>query len=89
MSRKLTPNEMTLTQQDLAFKQAVVADVEARIKEILPRLVTAIIKDELSEWIDETVIAVNEQDEAIARLTQAVFPTIGATDANPTDPDVR
>lgn len=89
MSRHLTPKEITLTQQDLAFKQAVVSDVEARIKEILPTLVTALIKDELSDWIDATVEAVNEQDAAIARLTHAVFPdTIGATDANPTDPDV-
>jgi len=85
----MTPKEMTLTQQDLAFKQAVLTDVEANIRAILPALVTACVNDELGAWIDEVVATVNAQDAAIASLIRVVAPAIeGATDEpDPTDTD--
>ena len=81
----MTPKEMTLTQQDLAFKQAVLTDVEAN----MPALVTACVNDELGAWIDEVVATVNAQDAAIASLIRVVAPAIeGATDEpDPTDTD--
>lgn len=66
----MTPNEMNLTQQDLAFKQAVVTDVETKVREILPALVTATIRDELDQWIDEIVETVNELELQLELLKQ-------------------
>lgn len=81
MSRPPTHHEINLTQQDLAFKQAVLTDVEARLREILPTLVGAVLKDEIGDFIEQTIHMVNNQEVHIGRLNDAVFPPIeGATD---------
>jgi hypothetical protein len=72
----MTPNEMNLTQQDLAFKQAVVTDVETKVREILPALVTATIRDELDQWIDEIVETVNELELQLEILKQKNSPAV-------------
>ena len=68
MERKMTPNEMKLTQQDLAFKQAVVADVEKKVKEILPALVTACIADIWAPFIEETIETINQLEVQVEIL---------------------
>ncbi len=73
MSRDLTPHEMNLNQQDIAFKQAVLSDVEERIKEILPELVVAVLKDHLDPWIDETVALINEHEHQLISLHKQIF----------------
>jgi hypothetical protein len=90
MSRDLNPEEINLTQQDIAYKQAVLTEVEAKIREILPSLVTACIDEQLGLWIDQTVEMVNRQEQVIVALTAAVFPqTEELPDADSTDPDVK
>ena len=85
--RKPTPKEMSLTKADIAFKEAIIEDVEFRVREIMPALVRAIIAEDLSGWIDEVVeqvniidVAVGSQNTAIAGLVRAVFPDLEPTE---------
>ena len=84
MSRHLTPQELNLTEADLSLKQAVLSDVETRIKEILPALVVAVLKDHLDPWIDETVAVINDHEHQLTSLHKQIV-LEGAPDADATE----
>lgn len=69
MSRILNDNEVKLTLADNAFKQAILTDVELRLRTILPELVAAVIHDELGTWHDEVVETINAHAELLKQLT--------------------
>jgi hypothetical protein len=66
--RKPTSKEMSLTKADLAFKNAVLEEVEMAVKTMLPDLVRAVLNDDLSVFIDATVESVNELESRVNRL---------------------
>jgi hypothetical protein len=70
MPRDMSHKEINLTQQDLAFKQALLTDVEAQIRDILPKLVTAIVNDEFGMFINDTIAAVNELEAKVNELEE-------------------
>jgi hypothetical protein len=59
---------MSLTKADLAFKNAVLEEVEMAVKTMLPDLVRAVLNDDLSVFIDATVESVNELESRVNRL---------------------
>jgi hypothetical protein len=70
VNRPLTLKEIQLTQQDLAFKQAVLTDVEAKVRDILPALVTACIAEIWEPFIDEVIETVNRLELQLEMLDQ-------------------
>lgn len=88
MPRPMTPQEMNLTQQDIAFKQMLLTEVEDLMKNIAPALFDALIETKLGQWIDDTVAVVNHLEERILRLeNQLNPPSEGATDDIPQPPE--
>jgi len=89
MPRPMTPHEMNLTQQDIAFKQMLLTEVEDLMKNIAPALFDALIESKLGQWIDDTVAVVNHLEERILHLENQLNPSSqGATHdiPQPADP---
>lgn len=99
-TRKPTETEIKLTKADLAFKNALLDDVEDAVKSILPSLVSARIEEELGAWVtdvvntinlheqttNELIERINMHDNALAGLIKEVFPHLIPTeDSEPTE----
>ena len=83
MPRPMTPQEMNLTQQDIAFKQMLLGEVEDVMKNIAPALFDTLFDAKLGQWVDETVAVVNYLESRVVQLEQLVGTTEGATDDIP------
>ena len=69
-TRTPTNKELSLTKADLEFKQAVLTDVEAQVRLILPTLVRELIHEEIGEFINDVIATVNSHDTALMQANQ-------------------